>query len=162
MPARREEIDKWIDRGMQVLREDIGTRIERAMQAHREELHTRIDQAVQAEREKLRREAILWAQKFVQENKKLREDAEESCRSNEHLEQRLTSRLEKSEKEVQSLSLQLQKQDNTISTDLKPRLRRMKHRLQVHMEKHVGWRHRWESQLDVRLARLGEINLQQP
>ena len=157
MQVQREEIDALIDREMQAQREEIDTRIDGMMQAHQEEIRTRIDQTVQAERDRLQREAILWAQKFLQENKKIREEAEKSRQSNEHLEQRLV----KAEEEIQSLRLQLQEQVETISEDLKPRLRRMKHRLHVHMEKHVGWRHRVESQLNMRLGRLGEPSMKQ-
>lgn len=155
MQVQREDIDMLIRREMQVQREEIDTWIGREMQAHQDEIHTRIDQAVQIERDRLQTEAMLWTQKFLQENKKVREEAEKSRQSNEHLEQRLA----KAEEEVQSLRLQLQEQVDTISEDLGPRLRRMKHRLQVHMEKHVKWRHRVESQLNVRLGRLGEPSL---
>ena len=155
--VQREEIDTLIGRKMQAQREEIDLKIDGVMQAHREDIHTRIDQAVQAERDRLQREAMLWTQKFLQENKKVREEAEKSCRSNEHLEQRLV----KAEEEIQSLRLQLQEQVDTISEDLRPRLRRMKHRFHVHMEKHVGWRHRVESQLRVRLGRLGEPSRKQ-
>ena len=155
MQVQREEIDTLIGREMQAQREEIDTWIGREMQAHREDIRARIDQAVQAERDRLQTEAMLWTQKFLQENKKVREEAEKSRQSNEHLEQRLV----KAEKEVQSLRLQLQEQVDTISEDIRPRLRRMKYRLHVHMKSHIKWRQRWDQQVNVRSGRLGQPSL---